>query len=55
VANKFEEKKLAFLYQEETSSGEVSRFSKFVSRDCVSELRDWQHRLGKGSQPLKAA
>lgn len=30
---KFEEKKLAFLYQEETSKGEVSRFSKFVSRD----------------------
>ena len=30
---KFEEKKLAFLYQEETSKGDVSRFSKFVSRD----------------------
>jgi len=30
---KFEEKKLAFLYQDETKSGETSRFSKFVSRD----------------------
>lgn len=30
--NKFEESKLAFLYQEETKSGEESRFSKFVSR-----------------------
>jgi hypothetical protein len=30
---KFEEKKLAFLYQDEKSSGEESRFSKFVSRD----------------------
>ena len=30
---KFEEKKLAFLYQEETAKGEVSRFSKFVSRE----------------------
>ena len=30
--DKFEEKKLAFLYQDTTSSGEQSRFSKFVSR-----------------------
>lgn len=30
---KFEEKELAFLYQEETSEGETSRFSKFVRRD----------------------
>lgn len=30
--DKFEEKKLAFLYQEETRTGRVSRFSKFVSR-----------------------
>jgi hypothetical protein len=30
---KFEEKKLAFLYQEEKSSGEESRFSKFISRE----------------------
>ena len=29
----FEENDLAFLYQEETSEGEESRFSKFVSRD----------------------
>ena len=29
---KFEESKLAFLYQEETSDGETSRFCKFVSR-----------------------
>ncbi len=30
---KFEEKKLAFLYQEETSDGEESRFFKFVIRE----------------------
>ena len=30
---KFEEKKLAFLYQEEMKSGSESRFFKFVSRD----------------------
>jgi hypothetical protein len=29
---KFDEKKLAFLYQEKTSGGEQSRFCKFVSR-----------------------
>ncbi len=29
---KFEEKKLAFLYQEETAKGSESRFFKFVSR-----------------------
>ena len=31
---KFEEKHLAFLYQETTSAGEPSRFFKFVSRDA---------------------
>jgi hypothetical protein len=30
--DKFEEKKLAFLYQEETRTGRQSRFSKFVAR-----------------------
>ena len=34
---KFNEKKLAFLYQEQTSSGEESRFFKLVSRDSSSE------------------
>jgi hypothetical protein len=29
---KFDEKELAFLYQDETSKGETSRFSKFVRR-----------------------
>lgn len=29
---KFEGKKLAFLYQEQTSSGAQSRFCKFISR-----------------------
>jgi hypothetical protein len=30
---KFEEKKLAFLYQDKMRSGEESRFFKFISRD----------------------
>ncbi len=29
----FDEKELAFLYQDKTSNGEQSRFFKFVSRD----------------------
>ena len=29
----FEDRKLAFLYQDETASGGTSRFNKFVSRD----------------------
>jgi hypothetical protein len=29
---KFDEKRLAFVYQERTSGGEQSRFNKFVSR-----------------------
>lgn len=30
---KFEHQKLAFLYQEQTQKGEISRFFKFVRRD----------------------
>jgi hypothetical protein len=36
---KFDEKKLAFLYQEKTSSGEESRFFKFVSRETADEKK----------------
>ena len=32
---KFDEKNLAFLYQDKTSSGEESRFFKFVSRETA--------------------
>jgi hypothetical protein len=31
--NTFEDRKLAFVYQEKTSDGSQSRFNKFVSRD----------------------
>ncbi len=30
---KFEESKLAFLYQDKTAAGKISRFHKFVRRD----------------------
>lgn len=32
----FEENNLAFLYQEETKSGEESRFSKLIDRDSAA-------------------
>lgn len=32
---KFDDSNLAFVYQEETSDGETSRFGKFVDRDSV--------------------
>ena len=34
---KFDEKKLAFLYQEQTSKGSESRFFKLVSRDTADK------------------
>lgn len=34
---KFDEKNLAFLYQDTTSSGEQSRFFKLVSRDTAEK------------------
>jgi hypothetical protein len=33
---KFDEEELAFLYQDRTSDGELSRFNKFVRRDKAS-------------------
>ena len=38
--DKFEKANLAFLYQEETASGGISRFSKFVSRHGASDAAD---------------
>lgn len=33
----FDERKLAFLYQEKTAYGEVSRFNKLISRESAGE------------------
>lgn len=43
---KFDEKHLAFLYQDEKKDGEESRFFKLVSRDD-GEGRDHEHEHGK--------
>ena len=50
---KFDEKKLAFLYQEQTSSGEESRFFKLVTRDSSAE-KSSSHASTK-AEPKSAA
>src|SRR5438094_1835255 len=47
---KFDEKNLAFLYQDTTSSGEQSRFFKLVSRETAENKAS-----NKGSKTSKAA
>lgn len=43
---KFDEKQLVFLYQEETASGDESRFSKFISRNTAEhKSEDASHKL----------
>jgi hypothetical protein len=37
---KFDERKLAFLYQEETASGEKSNFNKIVSRETADAAEE---------------
>ncbi len=44
---KFDEKNLAFLYQEHTSSGEESRFFKLVSRDASEKETSSAHSSTK--------
>jgi hypothetical protein len=33
----FEQRNLAFLYQDKTRTGEISRFNKFVNRSCLTQ------------------
>lgn len=40
---KFDEKDLALLVQEETASGEKSNFNKLVSRDTAKERKEKSH------------
>ncbi len=43
--SKFDEKKLGFLHQDETSDGEMSRFNKFVKRagQAAKKARHQRH------------
>ena len=43
---KFDEKQLAFLYQDETSSGEQSRFFKLVSRETANDKSKAESKSG---------
>ena len=45
---KFDGKKLAFLYQDETRDGKESRFFKFIRRDEVDETRERAGARGRG-------
>ncbi len=45
---KFDERQLALLYQEETSSGEKSNFNKLISRETAGEkAHSAGHRSGE--------
>lgn len=44
--DKFEKERLAFLYQEEAESGDVSRFSKLINHDTTDE-RAQKKRIGQ--------
>jgi hypothetical protein len=35
----FDENRLAFLYQDKTKDGEISRFSKIIDRDSAAESK----------------
>jgi hypothetical protein len=41
---KFDEKNLAFLYQDKTAGGEESRFFKLVSRDTAEDKNTAHHK-----------
>ncbi len=50
---KFEEKNLAFLYQDETKDGQQSRFFKLVNRQAGGGARDESGRRGAGKAAPK--
>lgn len=50
---KFDEKNLAFLYQDHTSSGEESRFFKLVSRDTAEHKAHTSHSSSKSDKSDK--
>jgi hypothetical protein len=44
---KFDEKKLAFIYEERTASGEISYFNKLVSRQTVKDQLEEQRKSSR--------
>ena len=51
---KFEEKQLEFLYQEETRDGEQSRFFKFVSRENAEQKSHSSHGESRDKKESKS-
>src|SRR5438105_1772672 len=51
---KFDEKNLAFLYQDTTSSGEESRFFKFVSRETAEQKSHSSHGESRDKKESKS-
>ncbi len=47
----FDDRELAFLYQERTADGHESRFAKFVERDSATG----QHTASASSRPARAS
>jgi len=43
---KFDERNLALLYQDQTTGGQVSRFNKLVSRETAEAARPKTRRAG---------
>jgi hypothetical protein len=52
---KFDRENLAFLYQEKTAEGEVSRFHKFVEREPEMAKSSGKKESGEGSKPAMAS
>ena len=51
---KFDEKNLAFLYQDATASGAESRFFKFVSRENAEQKSDSSHGESRDKKESKS-
>ena len=52
--DKFDERNLALIYQEETAGGERSNFNKIVSAETAEEAEEKSHRGAKKSAAKKA-
>jgi hypothetical protein len=51
----FDENSLAFVYQDRTASGRISRFGKFVDSDKVDEFLSGRAKRRTGTRRRKAA
>ena len=52
---KFDDSNLAFIYQDKTASGRISRFGKFINRDSVTKTKPSQGKQRTQTRGRKAA